>query len=159
MKIVVLTFLLATTFCPLLVQAADEKELPLAAKSALKELEATTDKAKGIAVGKLKSVLQVELKKGNLEGANLIQAKIDELSVNEDAVGRWSYKDGSFVDLREDGSALHSHGAGGRWAIRGNKLTISYHNGSIDTVDLPPKNGVSQCINNRGATFEVTKQK
>jgi hypothetical protein len=63
MRTIIAAFLLATYSCPFVVRAADEQELPPTAKAALQELEATTTKAKGVAVEKLKQALDVKKQK------------------------------------------------------------------------------------------------
>ena len=155
------------------VLASDDVSLPPAAASALKELDATINRAKQIAADKLRWSQQEEMKKGNLQTANLIQSKIDALippqakveQVNPSEcpptlIGKWVCSgDGVVRELRTGGEAVTARGNKGSWKVMHGKLIVKWSDGYTDTLDFPPKKGVMTGANQRGDLFSYTKQR
>ena len=132
-------------------------------------------KAVGDAVLKLNLVKSDYTKKGDLEGANMIVeaiAKLKEGSVVGEIEGHIKSNSNLFADfgivgkwmvagvwpqeLKSDGTAS-GIGISGKWTINDNKLIITWNDGSIDTFNLPIKNGIVSCTNSKGESFTSKK--
>lgn len=111
-----------------------EPELPLAAKSAVQELERTIQLAKKKAVEKLKSAMRAEMQSGNLVRANLINQQILRITEQQDSfatggsgdvvAGEWRRKDGVAYVFNPNGSVSLQIGWSGKWEVDGKTVVL-----------------------------------
>ena len=137
--------------------AADAVKLPQAAKAALAKMDQDIEKAKNAAIVVLKKALQEETRKGNLPIANMIQARIDELSAPTSVVGRWKQDGTPFVfEIKDGGDVDDSGGNRGKWTANRSTLSCVFPHGTW-TLDLPPRNGVVKGMFSNGIKGSWTK--
>ena len=139
--------------------AADDAELPLAAKNVISTMERQVADIQKKAVADLKDIMQKEAKAGRMDTTLLlnniikqIEDKIDSPTLTKNdgkyddkIIGRWSmpmvkYEITFEKSHRFSGKFGENVEWKGTWKVDGEKLIVSHPiNNSFDTFDLPPK--------------------
>lgn len=72
-------------------------------------------------------------------------------------VGTWKWVDDASTTLHSDGSVTSSTGSSARWEnVGGNRIRLTWNNGSVDTLTLAPDGRFMSGSNSAGRTFQVT---
>lgn len=143
-------------------------ELPPAAKKIIDQRDAAIEKANETAIAALEKVLVDLTKKGDLDGALAVRAKIESLrkpethdvlgqpivSPEQAFLGKWNLVGTGEIVIKPKGVASCSV-CGGKWSINDGKLVIAWANGYTDTF-AAPVNGVLVGANNNGKLLKAT---
>lgn len=135
-RMILVLFLAASQTVAVAQSKEQEEELPLAAKTALQEMERTIQIAKKKAVEKLRSAMKAEMQAGKLERANKINQEIQKIDDVTDSpssndpqsvvIGEWLRKDGvMYVLNKKQEVRVLQNGWSGTWKIENTKLIIT----------------------------------
>ena len=148
--------------------AGDAKPLPADAQKAVDAMEVQINKARQECLKKLNVVIMDITKTGNLEAAMVVKAKETEImdamphvdlfgdSDKAAIVGKWS-GGAWWHEYNADGTVKLHNGNMGKWVIKGNKLLVTWANGSVDTFFMPIKNNTLSGSNHNGVAVTMTK--
>jgi hypothetical protein len=146
---------------------AEKNQLPQMATIALEKMNRDIEAAKREAVDTLKKLQKEEMKKGNLQIANMLQEKIDELSPKlslQAVVGKWTCG-GNKIEIFDNGTATFRDKNKGSWTFdkAKSKIVINWDFGHINYFDYPPKNGIMKGFSvdgsPNGSVLEMFKDK
>ena len=128
--------------------AAEAPKLPTDVQTVIDKAEAAKAKIDQTLIKDLTKLQETYTKKGNLDAANGIKAKVDEVTkglpdvltdtavpvTDKSAIGTWKMKAGFTVVLNQNKTAAwkdESHALAGSWAVEGKTIVVRWQNGIV----------------------------
>lgn len=152
--------------------AVPAQELPKDAQKYVAEYESDVFKLQKTLAGNLNKSLAKAMKAGDLEGANAIKAKIEDLEKqviaaqkedllgvkNYNPVGSWEAVNGKFsVSISQDQTWKSSASTFfGTWEVKENKLILTSTGANSQIVELPLEKTGTWVLNNGKTIYQMT---
>ena len=107
---------------------------------------------------------------GRIDDAILVKAEVDKIKAEQDAqlcepkskavVGKWTWHDGSVVELKVDGTVTYSGKTSfATWEDKDGKAIVSWPHGNKDTLTLSANGKKADGVNQSGFRFSASKMK